>query len=77
MNSSFSPNFYELEEYPFQRFCCDLFRAQENIASCDEYGLRGQAQKGIDLLAQRRDESGQEVGQCKCYREFPHGKILV
>jgi hypothetical protein len=75
MNPSLSPPFHELDEYTFQRLCCDVFARQRSVVSCDVYGTRGQKQRGIDLLAHRRDGSGIEVGQCKCYREFSHTEI--
>jgi hypothetical protein len=64
------PPLHELDEYAFQNLCCDIFRVEPNIATCDVYGTRGQRQYGIDLLARRKNGDGIEVGQCKCYKEF-------
>ena len=75
MNTSLSPPFYELDEYTFQDLCCDLLARQPGIATCDVYGTRAQKQRGIDLLARRSDGEGIEVGQCKCYTDFPPAKI--
>lgn len=75
MNESLSPFFHELTEYPFQDLCCELFARQSGIATCDVYGRRGQKQRGIDLWARRIGGDGAEVGQCKCYQEFPHTEI--
>ncbi len=68
MNRSLPPAFFELGEYPFQELCCDLFGRQEGISTCEIYGIRGQAQYGIDLLAHCKDGLAIEVGQCKCYQ---------
>jgi tetratricopeptide (TPR) repeat protein len=69
------PPFYELDEYTFQDVCRDLLDAQPDIATCDLYGERGQRQDGIDLYARRTGGDGIEVGQCKCYTNFPPQKI--
>lgn len=70
MSPSLSPPFYELDEYTFQRLCCDVFERQQGIATCSVYGRRGQGQRGIDLLARRSGGDGVEIGQCKCYQNF-------
>jgi len=70
-----SPQFYKMDEYIFQNLCRDIFDAEPNIVSCDVYGVRGQSQDGIDLLAHRGVGDGIEVGQCKCYRSFSHRQI--
>ncbi len=76
VNPNFPPNFYELGEYDFQDMCCDVFSVQPGIATCDVYGTRGQKQYGIDLLAYCDDGIHTEVGQCKCYKNFPPSKII-
>jgi hypothetical protein len=70
-----SPTFYNLGEYVFQELCRDLFDAEPGISSCEIYGVRGQSQDGIDLIAHRRARNGIEVGQCKCYKDFPPREI--
>ncbi len=70
-----SPRYYELDEYTFQDMCRDLFEAEPRIATCDVYGVRGESQFGIDLLAFRTGNDGVEVGQCKCYRDFDPSRI--
>ena len=69
------PQFSLLGEYPFQDICRDLFDQEPSIATCDLYGVRGQSQDGIDLLAHRNLTDEIEVGQCKCYSQFPPAKI--
>ena len=61
---------HELGEYPFQDLCRDLLDGEPEIAVCEVYGVRGQAQDGIDLIAHRKNGSEIEVGQCKCYRKY-------
>jgi hypothetical protein len=74
--SSTSPfPLYEIEEYPFQEMCRDLFDAEPDIAVCSLYGVRGQFQAGIDLIAYRKNGTGIEVGQCKCCRAFRPNEI--
>jgi Restriction endonuclease len=75
INPSDSPPFHKLNEYTFQKLCCELHARQPGIASCDVYGTRGQRQRGIDLLAHRRGSMEKEVGQCKRYDDFPPAEI--
>jgi hypothetical protein len=75
MNPSLSPPFHQLDEYTFQRLCCELHARQLGIATCAVYGTRGQRQRGIDLLAHRRGSTEKEIGQCKCYEDFPPAEI--
>ena len=76
MNSSLPPLFRDLQEYPFQELCCDLFEKQEGIATCEIYGVRGQKQFGVDLLAHCKDRSSTEVGQCKCQETITPGQMV-
>jgi len=63
---------HSLGEYVFEDFCRDIFSRESGIVSCDNYGERGQAQRGIDLKAIHRDGHC-EVGQCKCKKSIlPH-----
>lgn len=74
MRPGISPNspfpLHELGEYPFQDLCRDLLDGEPEIAVCEVYGVRGQAQDGIDLIAHRNNGSEIEVGQRKCYRKY-------
>jgi hypothetical protein len=76
INPSDPPAFVGLGEYVFQELCRDLLAMQEGIATCEIYGTRGYAQRGIDLLASGDDALSTEVGQCKCYREFSVKDII-
>jgi hypothetical protein len=75
MNPSLSPPFHELDAYTFQNLCRELHGRQPGITTCDVYGTQGQSQRGIDLLAHRRASMEKEVGQCKCYNDFPPAEI--
>lgn len=70
-----SPQFHELDEFKFQRLCCDLFAEEPTVATCDVYGTRGQQQFGVDLYAPRRAGGGVELGQCKCVRRLSAREI--
>jgi hypothetical protein len=69
------PPFHELDEYAFQELCRDIFDAEPSVVTCEIYGVRGQAQYGIDLLAGTVDGGGIEVGQCKRYKNFTPRQI--
>src|ERR1700682_2459172 len=74
MGRGIPPRFFEMSEYDFQDFCCELFEPEPGIASCEVYGKRGEAQKGVDLFA-RTSGGAIEVGQCKCTHRFPPAEI--
>jgi len=69
------PPFHKLGEYLFEKLCRDLLFEEPNIATSDLYGVRGQKQDGIDVIAYRTEGDGIEVGQCKCYANFLPAKI--
>jgi hypothetical protein len=75
MRRGISPPFFQMSEYDFQDLCCDLFNQEPEISSCEVYGKRGEAQRGIDLLARTSSGGAIEVGQCKCTRQFPPTEI--
>jgi hypothetical protein len=76
INPSDPPLFHKIGEYIFQELCRDLFEVQDRIATCEIYGTRGHTQRGIDLLANCDDALSTEVGQCKCYENFPPAEII-
>lgn len=69
-NNADSPPFYRMAKQNFQPFCRDLLQRQPGVATCDVYGVNGQSQHGIDLLAHRDRGDGVEVGECKCHERF-------
>lgn len=71
MNPSDPPPFYQLDAMAFQELCRDLLELEPGIGVCEVYGTPGQGQHGVDLKALAREGYANEVGQCKCYKNFP------
>lgn len=69
-----TPFIYEIGWRKFQRLSNELFSYEPEISKSDEYGIPGQHQNGIDLLALVRP-TGIEVAQCKCESSFSVRKI--
>ncbi|WP_169803505.1 hypothetical protein [Sphingomonas adhaesiva] len=61
------PRLHELGEYRFQRLVTDLHALEPNVATSSEYGVRGQADFGADVIARRTRGDGVEIASCKCY----------
>jgi hypothetical protein len=59
------PRYYELDPLRFQELCRDLWQAQQEFEDVEVYGMSGQSQRGIDVLATRKDGKGLATGQCK------------
>lgn len=58
----------------FQSFCRDLVQELPNVASCEQYGVPGDPQGGIDLVATVR--SGEtECYQCRRVKTFKPGDL--
>lgn len=70
------PPFFRLGEYTFQDLCADLFAQEPSIQAARIFGVRGQRQYGIDIIAERHSNSGLEVGQCKRYQKFETADIV-
>jgi hypothetical protein len=60
------PRYYELDPLRFQELCRDLWLAENEFEDVEVYGTSGQSQRGIDVLATRKDGRGLATGQCKC-----------
>jgi hypothetical protein len=60
----------------FQPMCSELLAEEPGIATCEIYGVSGQSQRGIDLLAKGLDGAPYAVGQCKCYATFSPAQIV-
>src|SRR5919206_1796011 len=78
MDSSQAPPFHQIDPYKFQFVCRDLLERQKDdqIALCAIYGVQGQTQYGIDLIAPLRGPYGNDVAQCKRYADFKPGDIV-
>ena len=68
------PIIHEIGWREFQRLTNELFWHEPNIAKSEEYGIPGQRQHGIDLLA-LVTPAGLEVAQCKCESSLSVRKI--
>ncbi len=60
------PDFHVLGDVTFQELCRDLYQKEPNISAAQVFGPSGQAQFGVDVQAQHRNDDGISVGQCKC-----------
>ena len=77
LNPSLPPAFWEMDPIKaFQPMCSELLAEEPGIATCEIYGVSGQSQRGIDLLAKGVDGAPYAVGQCKCYTTFPPAQIV-
>jgi hypothetical protein len=59
------PDFHKLDPLKFQQLCCELHRSEPLISFADVFGINGQAQYGVDIVAHRSANDGIEAGQCK------------
>lgn len=59
----------------FQRISVRLLAATKAAIHCQEYGVRGQKQEGIDLYARLPGQAKLEVWQCKRYEVFTASDI--
>lgn len=57
MNPSDPPPFHQLDAMPFQELSRDVLELEPGIATCEIYGVPGQSQRGIDLIATRHSSS--------------------
>jgi hypothetical protein len=56
------PRFYELDPLRFQELCRDLYQAEPEIATAEVFGVPGQLQRGVDIVATPRQGVGICVG---------------
>jgi tetratricopeptide (TPR) repeat protein len=70
IRQSDTQSWYDLSDDEFEQLCCDLHGEQKEIATCQLHGTRGQTEKGVDHVAQRKRGNGKEVGQSKSYKNF-------
>jgi hypothetical protein len=62
------PRYSALEPLTFQNLCKEILPAGPKYRNLQVFGVSGQAQKGIDILAEQLTSSGLTVGQCKRYQ---------
>lgn len=54
----------------FQPLCRDVLKLESEVTDCVGYGVNGQSQHGIDLLAETIKPDTRIAAQCKCYQQF-------
>ncbi|MEW5925910.1 MAG: hypothetical protein AB1941_00350 [Gemmatimonadota bacterium] len=69
------PPLHRFAPREFERMCSDLLREEKDIATSSLWGVSGQPQQGVDIVAECADGVHLEVGQCKCYKEFGPAQI--
>lgn len=69
------PNFWGMGGEAFQQFSRDIIAKDPSVVACDQYGVPGQTDHGVDLRAYLRDEGGLWLAQCKAYERFSPAKI--
>lgn len=69
--------FNELSWGQFEALCTALVEANPMTLDCHLYGVRGDDQQGIDIVATQRGADGDEIWayQCKRYKEYAPGKL--
>jgi hypothetical protein len=69
--------FNELSWEQFEALCVALVEANPLTIDCHLYGVQGDYQRGIDIVATQRGANGAEVWayQCKRYKEYTPGKL--
>lgn len=58
----------------YERFCLGFVRAQPDVVNADLYGTRGQAQKGIDIVARLVDDRTRTY-QCRKWKSFSKANV--
>ncbi len=61
----------------FQRLCARLAQRGGKVERCQEYGIPGQDQEGIDIYVRTLESSRYTVWQCKRYKEFSSDLIDI
>ena len=69
--------FNELAWEQFEALCAALVEAQPATIDCHLYGVQGDAQQGIDIVATQQGADGEEtwVYQCKRYKQYSADKL--
>ena len=67
--------FDQLQWQDFERLCCRLARKESNVEDCNQYGVQGELQSGIDIFARIANSEKYRVYQCKNEASFGPAKI--
>jgi tetratricopeptide (TPR) repeat protein len=64
-----APPFDQMNEHPkrFERMSAQLMSREPTLKSAHLFSIGGTNQFGIDIIGDRKDNNGCEVGSCKCY----------
>jgi hypothetical protein len=64
-----TPPFHEMNVHPkrFENLTAHVLSLEANLHRSELFGIDGEAQFGIDVIADRREGGGREVASCKCY----------
>jgi hypothetical protein len=78
IDTSRAPPLYEMNEHPkrFERMSAQLVGREPGVKTVELFGIDGQRQYGIDLLAHRQASDEIEVGSCKCYQTIRASDIV-
>src|SRR5215472_10467702 len=68
------PQLFRLPGLKFQALCRDLLDSEPGVQQCEEFGVNGQSQYGIDLISYL-GPTAIHIAQCKAERDFPPKKI--
>lgn len=69
--------FNDLTWEQFEALCAAVIEVSPQVIDCHLYGVQGDDQQGIDIVATQRGEVGKEtwVYQCKRYREYTPAQL--
>lgn len=69
--------FSELSWEQFEALCTAVVQVQPITINCNLYGVQGDEQQGVDIIATQRGTGGVEkwAYQCKRYKEYSPGKL--
>lgn len=67
--------FEQIRWEDFEKLCYRIIRLESNVDHCQQYGVRGGAQHGIDIFARVNNSEKYRVFQCKNEKDFGPAKI--
>jgi len=65
----------ELSWQDFEKLCYRLVRLESSVEFCEQYGVAGSMQQGIDIFARSTNSNKYQVFQCKNESSFGPAKI--
>jgi hypothetical protein len=67
---------HEMDWQRLERLTVDLFGYEPDIATSDDHGTTGQTDHGVDVIARRRGNDGEEVASCKKTDEIDAADLI-